>query len=83
MKILSFIKLFTGYTFQLVFNHLNQDGSLVYDKEYSYWGLSNEFETRMKEYSWLFDIEISDTSVTAITLDKRARICAIYIESGR
>ena len=83
MTILSFIKLFPGYTLQLSFNHLNNDGTLDYDEEYSYWGAADKFSTRMIEYSWIFEIELTDIEVTSITINKHTRTCAIYIEQYR
>lgn len=80
MTILEFTKLFKGYTFHLVFSHLNEDGSTEYDPEYSYRGRAEEFEERMRGYDWLFDFELNDSEVTTIKVHKRARICAIEIE---
>lgn len=80
MTILAFLKLFPGYTFHLLFSHLNEDGSTDYDPEYSYRGPTEEFETRMSQYDWLYDIELTDPEVTTVKVHKHARICAIEIE---
>lgn len=80
MTILDFVKKFPGYTFHLVFSHLNEDGTTEYDGEYSYRGPAEAFEQRMDQYDWLFGIELTDPAVAHVQVHKPARVIGIDIE---
>lgn len=83
MNVLEFTQQFPGYIFHLVFHHKLEDGTLEHDEEYSYRGAAEDFEEKMSEYDWLFDIELTDAVVTSIKILKHAKICAIEIEYVR
>lgn len=80
LTIAEFVKCFPGFRFKLEFKHLNPDGTTELDEEYCYYGAAEEFEYRMKEYSWLFDIGLAERDVVVAKVNKRTRLVDIQVE---
>ena len=80
MTILDFVKAFPCCRMRLDFNHIDPEGNLEHDEEYSYTGSTDRFEERMAGYDWLFDIELSDPSVIRVRASRITRKLEIRIE---
>lgn len=80
MTILEFVKAFPRCRMKLDFNHVDAEGNLEHDEEYSYVGSTDRFEERMWDYDWLFDIELSDPSVLRVSASRITRKVEIRIE---